>query len=224
MSGNRNRAQAEAQVLNDLEEILPGSQNTPMYKAWFKTLTDAQFETWISQMERGETRLSLISPIQSKPQIDVKRNLATMKKWGHPPFERINMPPKAGSPGYLSNIPYLVILLPLRRQAQHLVKKRSIPEDNRVIDDFTGQPAGRSKGSKVSYPEINVLATHGLDATTLELIRWRGGDLKGMYAMNQSIYQTGHASQAALADLAGEVTSTQTLRTLLKSMMLKTTL
>lgn len=220
----RHRAKAEAQVLNDLEEILPGSQNKPMYQAWFKTLSDQQFDDWIVAMERGETRLSLISPIQSTPQLDVKRNLATVKRWGHNCFERIWMPAKSGAPSYLSNIPYLVLLLPLRRQAQHMVKKRSIPEDNRTIDDFTGQPAGRSKGSKISYPEVNVLATHGLDHTTLELIRWRGGDLKGFYALNQSVYQTGQASQDALADRAGEVTSTQTLRTILKGMMLKTTL
>lgn len=219
-----NRAKAEAQLLNDIEAILPGSPNKEMYREWFKTMSDAQFEHWVQQLERKETRVCLFSPIQSTPQINVKYNLDLAKQWGIKIFERVWMPPKAGAPAYLTNIPYPIYRLPMRRQAQHLIKKRSIPEDNRTIDDYTGQPTGKSKGSKVSYPEINVLATHGLDHTTLELIRWRGGDLKGFYAMNQSVYQTGRASQAALAPHAGEVTSTQTLRTILKAMMLKTTL
>lgn len=219
-----NRKAAEAQLLADIEAIENGPRNAQMYREWFATLTDAQFDKWCEMCEKGETRVSFIAPIQSDIMLEPLRLLKLARSWGREIWERVWMPAKAGVPSYLSNHRYYIFRLSARRQAQHLVKKRSIPEDNRTIDDLTGQPAGKSKGSKISYPEVNALITHGLQHTALEMIRWRGGDLKGMFAMNQSIYQTGHASQESLQPRAGEVTSTQLLRTILKAMMLKTTL
>jgi hypothetical protein len=117
-----------------------------------------------------------------------------------------------------------VVDLVLRRQAQLLVKKISIPEDNKSVDDFTGQPTGKSKGSKISYPETQILAALNLDNNLTELLKFRGGDVKGFDAMNNSISKTGGVSLASIEKLGTRVKSTETLHTLLTCMHIGNTL
>lgn len=224
MSKYGNRKAAEAQILADLEEILPGSQNPALYKARFAAMDDKEFDDFMKGLEAGTNRLTLIAPNFTKPKLEVPRNLAIAKKWGHEFFERVWMEPSNGAPAYLSPIKYLIIELPVRRQAQHLIKKISIPEDNKSVDDLTGQPTGKSKGSKVSYPEIQVMAALKLDHSMTEMLKFRGGDRKGFNAMNDSISKTGSVSMQSIEHLAGGVESTKTLKTLLTACHLSNTL
>jgi hypothetical protein len=115
--------------------------------------------------------------------------------------------------------------LPLKRQAQFLIKKISIPEDNRSIDTFTGQPTGKSKGSKISWPELQILAAlGGFDDTITEFFKMRGGDLQAFNAMNNMIANTGGVSLNAISALGTKVTAVRSLSTLLTSMHLTNTL
>jgi hypothetical protein len=222
MAGNRQKAQALC--LEYIDKILPGSGNRKIYEDLFASMSDEAFEAFIGKLKSGQARLALIAPNMAEPKLSVERNLAIAKELGHEFFQRIWMDGKAGAPKYLSAVPYLVVDLPLRRQAQLLVKKISIPEDNRSVDNLTGQPTGASKGSKISYPEIQILAALGLDDSITELIKYRGGDQKGFIAMNDSIARTGGVSQKALEPLGTKVKVTQTLSTYLTAMHLKSTL
>jgi hypothetical protein len=222
MAGNRKAATAE--VLNVMESLLPGSANTALWKARLESMSDKQFEDFIVGLEQGTTRLSIISPnFEEGVKLEVPRNLKLAEEWGHEFFEHLWMYDADGR-RYLSPIKYLIIDLPLRRQAQHLIKKISIPEDNRSVDDLTGQPTGKSKGSKLSYPEMQVLAALGLDHSIIEMIKYRGGDIKGFNAMNQDIENTGSVSQAQIEPRSGGVESTKTLHTILTAMHLSNTL
>jgi hypothetical protein len=221
MSGNRKAATAE--LLAGLEALLPGSENTALWKAKLESMSDKQFEEFAKGLEQETTRISVIVPNFSKHQIDVERNLDLAEKWGHEFFERLWMPKDDGS-YYLTPIKYLVYDLPLRRQAQHLIKKISIPEDNKSVDDLTGQPTGKSKGSKLSYPELQVMAALGLDHSIVEMMKYRGGDTKGYNAMNTVIAKTGTVSQKEIEPYAGGVESTKTLSTLFTAMHLGNTL
>jgi hypothetical protein len=217
-----NRKAAEAELLAGLEAILPGSENGALYKARFAQMNDKEFEEYIKGLEGGTERIGIIAPNMTEPKLDTTRNLDLAEKWGHKFFEKIWMMGDDGT-YYLSPIPYLVIDLPLRRQAQHLIKKISIPEDNRSVDDLTGQPTGKSKGSKISYPEVQVLAALDLPQSLTEMIKYRGGDAGGFRAMNKSISSTGAVSQEAIEHLATGVESTRTLHTLLLGMHLSST-
>ena len=223
MAGNRKAAQAE--ILAGIEKILPGSENTRIYKELFDAMSDRQFDDLIQALEEKTKHLALVAPnLDNGPKLTLERNLAVGEEWGVPFFERIWIDEGNGTPPYLSPIRYLVLLLPLRRQAQHLIKKVSIPEDNNTVDDFTGQPTGPSKGSKLSYPEIQILSAHDLDFTMRELLKYRGGDEKGFNAMNASISKTGAVSLQAIEPQAGKVKSTTTLSTLLTCAHLENTL
>jgi hypothetical protein len=221
-----NRKAAEDMLLNEvIEGILPGSINTQIYRDILKVMPDDEFDKWIDDLESGARYLAIIAPEKTGPSLSVERNLDLAETWGHKFFERIWMDPQNGSPSYLSNDEYLLVDLPLKRQAQFLIKKISIPEDNRSIDTLTGQPTGKSKGSKISWPELQILAAlGGFDNTITEFFKFRGGDLQGFNAMNHMIAQTGGVSLDSVGDLGTKVKSVQSLSTLLTSAHLRNSL
>lgn len=222
MSGNRTKA--EAFILKYIEALLPGSDNTEMYKAMFSNMSDKQFSEFMNDLESGEKTLTIIAANMAKQTLDVSRNLKLAEELGHSFFHKLWINNNNDTPTYLTNIKYMVLPLPLRRQAQILEKKISVPEDNRSVDDFTGQPTGKSKGSKISYPETQIMAALNLDQSLIEMLKYRGGDTKGFNAMNESISKTGGVSLDSISSKAGVVKSTQTLSTLLKGMHLDNTL
>ena len=220
----KNRKAAEAVVLKYIDALAPGSPNVKMYKDLFASMSDDAFDSFVKKIKDGTVRLAFITPNLADFRLTIENNLAIAKELGHNFFERIWIDDGDGSPVYLSPIPYLIVDLPLRRQAQLLVKKISIPEDNKSVDDLTGQPTGKSKGGKISYPELQILASLKLDESINELIKYRGGDVGGFNAMNQSIAKTGGVEIKGIEHLATGVESTQTLSTYLTCMHLSNTL
>jgi len=222
MAGNR--AAVQSFIIEHVEKILPGGGNKEAYESLFAGMDDEAFGIWMKKLETGEIRLCVLAPNQSPKKLDVQNNFNIAASLGHNFFERVWMDGKAGSPSYLSNPKYLIVDLPLRRQAQLLVKKITIPENTSSVDNLTGQPVGSSKGSKISYPELQILASKGLDRMITELIKYRGGDRQGFNAMNDSIARTGKVYQDSIEHLSSGVESTQTLKTYLISCHLDNTL
>lgn len=219
-----NRAGAEAFILEWIEKLIPGSENPQIYKDMFATMDDSSFDTFMADLESGEKTLAIVAPNFGKSRLETARNLQLAKELGHNFFQRIWIEGSGNTPTYLTPIPYLIVDLPLRRQAQLLVKKISIPEDNKSVDDFTGQPTGKSKGSRVSYPETQVMAAMGLDNCLVEMLKYRGGDIKGFDAMNRSISNTGGVRLKSIEHLASGVESTRTMKTFLSGMHLSNNL
>lgn len=219
-----NRKAAERFILDYIEKLMPGSENTALYREYFASMDDETFHGFMDALAKEETTLSVIAPNFGKVKLTVENNLKIAEELGHNFFERLWIKPDDNTPAYLTPKQYLVMDLPLRRQAQVLVKKISIPEDNQSVDDLTGQPSGKSEAAKISYPETQVLAALNLDKTLNELLKYRGGDTQGFNAMNDSFAKTGGASQEAIKHLAGGVRSTQTLHTILLAMHLSNTL
>ncbi|BDD79571.1 hypothetical protein [Burkholderia phage FLC9] len=222
MAGNRKAA--EAVILEWIEKLIPDSGNRELYVNLFAGMDDAAFAVWMEKLERQEIRLAVVAPNLAKSSLDIDRNLKLADELGHNFFERILIDNGNDIPPYLSPIRYLVVDLPLRRQAQLLVKKISIPEDTKSVDDFTGQPTGKSKGSKISYPETQIMAALNLDANLTEMLKYRGGDEKGFDALNSSISKTGGVSLQSIEKLGTQVKSTQTLSIILTCMHLENTL
>lgn len=219
MAGNRKAA--EAVILEWIEKLIPDSGNRDLYANLFAGMDDAAFAVWMEKLERQEIRLAVVAPNLAKSSLDIDRNLKLADELGHNFFERILIDNGNDIPPYLSPVRYLVVDLPLRRQAQLLVKKISIPEDTKSVDDFTGQPTGKSKGSKISYPETQIMAALNLDANLTEMLKYRGGDEKGFDALNSSISKTGGVSLQSIEKLGTQVKSTQTLSIILTCMHLE---
>lgn len=218
------RLEAQNYILKYIDKLLPGSENQKIYTELFANMSDEEFDRFISDLENDKKTLAIVAPNFGKQSLSTERNLAIAKEIGYQFFQRIWIEGDGDTPTYLTPIPYLVVDLPLRRQAQLLVKKISIPEDNKSVDDFTGQPTGKSKGARVSYPEVQVLAAMGLDNSLVELLKYRGGDVKGFNAMNDSISKRGGVSMKAIERFTSGVESTRILKTFLTAMHLKSTL
>ena len=131
---------------------------------------------------------------------------------------------KGDVPTHLTPIEYLVVDLPLRRASQLLIKKIKVPDHSNVIDALTGQPTGESKGATLSHPELQVCAAMGLEDSMVELMKYRGGDNKGIVALNGMLSKYGTANLKTLSNYASGVESTKTLKTFLTCMHLKSTL
>lgn len=222
MAGNRSAA--EKFILDCLNDIIPDTKNIDLYKNIFAKMSDRQFEDFIKKLDSGEVIIRIIVPNFSNEKLSIERNLALAKKLGHNFFERLWIDQGGDIPPYLTPIPYPVIDLPLRRQAQLHEKKVSIPEDNKSVDELSGQPTGKSKGSKISYPEVQILAALNLEDSLTELLKARGGDIQMFNDMNTMISRTGGVSINAIDTGLSNVKSTETLATLLTSMHLSNTL
>jgi hypothetical protein len=219
-----NRQIAQNFIIEQIGKLAPGGKNKQIYVELFDEMSDEAFDKFMTDLESGESRLAVIVPNFGQEGVSTERNLELAKELGHEFFQRVWIEGTGDMPTYLTPIPYLVVDLPVRRQAQVLIKKISIPEDNKVIDDFTGQPTGRSKGSKMSFPETQVMAAMGLDNCLIEFLKFRGGDIKGFDAMNDSISKTGGVSMMAIKGLAGGVESTMTLKAYLTAMHISSSL
>lgn len=218
MAGNRKAAQNY--LIEWIERILPNGGNKAIYQAMFDRMSDDDFDEFITRLEQGEERPSITVPNLKDVKLSFERNLEVADALGHNFFERICIDEGNDIPPYMSNDAYLIVDLPVRRQAQLHEKKVSIPEDNKSVDDLTGQT---TKGSKISYPEVQILAALDLKENLKELMKARGGDTVLFNAMNTSIARTGGVSLNAVDTGNTETTANVTLRTLLTCMHLKST-
>lgn len=209
-----NRKAAEQVIVSLIEEMTPGSDNANMYRRIFKVMTDKDFDSLMDDLESGKRHLHVVAPNFDKC-LQVERNLKIADRLGYDFFQPLWIEGEGDQPSYLTPIKYMVMDVPGRRASQMLIKKISVPKHNRAIDALTGQPTGESKGAKISYPELGVCAAMGLENCMVELMKYRGGDIKGNAALTAVLSKYGSASLKTLEPYASGVVSTQTLRTFL---------
>lgn len=217
------RKATEKYILDFIGSLAPNNPNVDIYKQQFETWSDEQFHQFMLDLKEGKTSLFYYEPNFNKSKLKIERNFEIAKKMNVKFFHRIWIDDGI-NPRYLTPKEYLVLRLPYRRQAQLLVKKISIPENSKTIDQLTGQPTGPSKGSKISYPETQMLAAWGLDNCLFEAVKVRGGDISAYNAYINSISKTGDANLDEIERMGTDVQSTVTLSTLLKAMHIGNTL
>lgn len=223
MAGNRK--EAEKIIIDMVEAILPGGGNKEVYENFFAKMSDKDFDSWMEDLNSGRERPFIYVPNLGKVKISTERNFAIAKKIGHNFFERIWIDEKdPNRPKYLTNVPYIVLELPVRRQSQLLVKKISVPENNKSIDQISGQAAGESRSARISYPELQFLMGMNLPNSLLEFMKFRGGDKGGFNAMNRTISADGTVTLRSINHLSTGVESTKTLSAYLTAMHLRNTL
>jgi hypothetical protein len=218
-----NRQKAQDLIIDNIAK-LTGPINVGLYKKKFEAMSDEEFHSFMEDLRDKKQRLCVIDPNFGSERLATKKCIEVCKGLGKSLFQRVWVSSEPGKPAYLTPNTYMITMMPLRRQAQLLSKKVSIPEDNNSVDDFTGQPTGKSKGSKISYPETQVLASFGLNQTITELLKYRGGDERGFAAMNTMIDRTGSVNLKTIAPYASGVKSTQTMKSMLTSMHFNVTI
>lgn len=221
----KNRKAAEDEILKGLEMIYPGCPDIQSYKDRFSKMSDKAFEEFILRLKSGEETLQItVPPGTEGKSLNFERNMAVAEKWGKEFHQSLWMPAEDDEPSFKTPVKYLVLKLPVRIASQRVAKKASIPKTTRIINSLNGQPTGESKGASWSFPELRLSVAMGMKAAPTELMKYRGGDLRGNAALNASLIRTGHARLDVLKHFASGVVSTQTLSTYLTSAMLKNTL
>lgn len=212
------RAAFIEQFLKDTAEILPGTPDVDYYTTYLNNLSDEAFDRLVDDIESGKITLPIYEPNFSQSRLSVERNLKVGAAWGHQFFERLIVH-DATDPSIVTMTPkrYLILELPWRRQIQTLTNKMSVPMNNDHIDELTGQPTGESKGSSLTYPELQLLYAEQRDQSIIELMKIRGGDSEAYQRMEEQIIQNGRASINDASVPGSRAKSTDTLKTLLTS-------
>lgn len=213
------RELSEKEILYFIERILPGGENVKIYQELFARTSDIEFDDWMNRLANGEEILSIFNPNFHGTAMSLTRNVEVGEELGCSLFQHLYLTDQ--DTGMVRKTPakYMVGIVPFRRQAQTLESKMSVPDNDNVVDQLTGQATGVSKGSRMSYPEIQVNLSKGLDKMLLELVKFRAGDAKSYAAMNKSIYETGSVSlDSIMANTPSTVKATESLSVILKAM------
>ncbi len=219
-----NRKAAEAFILQFVKDLDPSGYNEKQWVKILANMSDKQFDDYMHGLRNGTKCMVVFKPIYKAKGITLENTFRVAKKHGLSYFERLNFTDNPDEPDYQTSIEYMVIDMPYRRQSQTLVKKVSVPDNNKTIDQLTYQPTGASKGSKISYPELQVLIGMGLDKSIQELIEFRGGDRGGFRAYNSMAMRYGTVNMHSIGQYKTGVESTRTLKVYLTSMHISNTL
>lgn len=203
MAGNK-QAFIET-IRSHLNQIDPGNPSIEVIVGQIDKMDDETLETYVKQLENGisdrpdlsigRELIPLVVPPLSKTKITISRNIALLKKWGVPLMEQIWMVDPTTGVRYLTGQQYVVLNLPIVRQSQTLEKKIKVAKDNIALDDRTHQAARGSKGASLSSPELQALLSQGLEKTSLELMKFRGGDDLAYRKMVEQLTNHGHFKQ-----------------------------
>lgn len=224
-----NRKEATAFILEHIAMIDPSDkQNIDLARNQLESMSDAQFESYMHRIsavpdddeDRRQDCLTYYAPNLGSTKITIENNLNIAEKVGHKFFERLWITDPQTGVTYLTPNEFMIVDLPIRRQAQLLVKKTSIPLDHKSVDELSGQVTGESKGSKLSFPELQAQVSQNLEHTIIEEIKIRGGDEKAYQEFERQMIERGSCSQAEILSMGTKVKSTETLATLLKGMHL----
>lgn len=219
-----NRKKAEQFIYQFLKDVDPSGFNNQMMQKVFAEMSDKHFDIYMRGLRDKTMYLVLFKPMYEAKGITTENNFKVAKKYGLEYYERLVFTGNKNEPDHMTTTTSLVGFTPYRRQSQKLVKKISIPPNNKTIDQLTYQPTGASKGSKISFPELQVLIGMKLDKTIEELQQIRGGDRGGFAAYNAMIMRYGRANLKALEPHKTGVESTRTLKIYMASMHISTTL
>lgn len=212
-----NRALAQKMILDFMSELDLSGYNKTRYEEIFKNMSDKDFHDYMVGIRNGEKTLVVFAPLMKSKGISTENNLKIAEKYNIPMFERIKIT-NSSNPDFTTEQKYLLLDLPIRRQSQNLVKKISVPDNNKTIDYLTYQPTGDSKGSSLSKPELGIINSMGLYHTTEELFRFRGGDKGGFRAYNGFINQYGSVNLEKISPYLTGVESTKAVKSYLLAM------
>lgn len=219
-----NRKKVETEWLKFLDEVKAPARNKELYKELFARLTDEEFDAMMQLIRDEKDVLAIRSFNMEGEGMNYEHVMSVGEKLGINWFQRIEMTDSVTRETSLSPVRYLVLELQVRRQIQHLVKKRSTAASNKVVDQLSGQVTGDSKSASMSLPELTALNAKGNAQGIIELIKVRGGDKEAYRSMMEQIRDTGGFSLGPIIEANSRPKIISTTNKLLRGMGLSSTL
>jgi hypothetical protein len=223
------RTQVTDFIVNAIGMIIPGDDYNPkVTRARLEAMNDRDFDLYVRSLAKPETEEGLekqeiipfVSPSFDETRITMDNLMLVADVVGLKLFERLWITDPQTNLTYLTPHEYPVLNMMVRRQAQMLTKKSSIPEDARHVDELSGQVTGKSKGSKISFPEVQAQLAQNLESTLIEEIKIRGGDQVSQNEFDRQLIEHGESSIEDVTSDGTITKSTSTLAKLLRGQML----
>lgn len=214
----------KAYVLKQIARIEKGNPTVEFYRKKFADMSDKEVEELVGQLEKEEFYLPYYRANMEDKAPDIDAWLDLAEELGAEIFAQLWVEDNVTGEVSLTPHEYWVAMLPGRRQLQYLVDKMTIAEDNTVRDALTGQVTGDSKGSSISYAQLNTLEPRGFENSIIEAVKLRGGDIEASRVYNRMIINTGGAKIAPILEMNSRPGATETLDAFLGGMHFETTL
>lgn len=225
------REEVTAFIVGAIAEIIPGdTYNSDLTKKRLDAMSLEEFDEYVRALAKPTTEegiatqeiLPFYSPNLKDPRVTMPNLLRVADMIGFEFFEQLWLTDPQTGRVFLTPQKYLVLDMTVRRQAQMLTKKSSIPENSRHVDEMSGQVTGKSKGSKISFPELQAQLAQGLEHTLIEEIKVRGGDRAAQVEFDRQLIENGEASIVDVTQGSGVTASTSTVGKLFRGMMIDT--
>ena len=214
------RVEVTEWFMDKIRKLQPGNSNIEMYNTYFSSLSDSEFTELMEKLKNGEITLPYYAANLHDKDIGVEDSLKVGDELGIEFFQRLWITDEVSGIKYLTPEKYLILYLPIRRQAQHVSKGKSVAETNTFTDSMTGQAAGPSRTSRLSLPEIMNLEAAGLKNAILELINVRGGNIEAFRLSKRRTLDSGSYTLKEMEELDTRPTATATLHSFLLGMHL----
>lgn len=220
-------------IVTALAGFIPGDNyNAELTRKRLEEMSDVEFDQYIRSLAKPETEegratqeiLPFYSPNLKDPRITPESLLAVAENIGYEFFEQIFLTDPQTGVTFLTPQKYLIVDMTVRRQAQTLTKKSSIPENSRHVDELSGQVTGVSKGSKISFPELQSQLAQGLENTLIEEIKVRGGDREAQLEYDRQLIENGEVRLDDVTSQGGLTSATTNLAIWMRGMALDTNL
>jgi len=214
----------ETEWFQFLKALGADPRNTELYKLTFTRMSDDEFTNMVRLIASGELVLPVLSFNMEGKKLNVEQVMKVGESIGIQWFNRLELTDAITRESNLTPVTYLVLELQVRRQIQHLVKKRSTADSNRVVDVLSGQVTGDSKAAGISLPELTALNAKGNTNGIVELIKVRGGDKEAHRMMLDQLRDTGSYSLEPILQAGTRPKVLTTTNSLLHGMMIESNL
>ncbi len=191
------RKKIEERVLQIMKMQDKTNENYERYKKLFSKMSDGDFSTFMKLLEEGKTTISMYFPNMHTP-MKLDDILATSHEVGNRVHQRIVRKDPVTGKTYKTPNEHMILTLPVRRVRQFHKGKISVSDSDKRVDALTGQVVKPDRAAAISYVEMQLLYAKGLNNTLQEMVKVRGGDLKGYSQLKQQMEETGQAHLGAL--------------------------
>ena len=215
-----NKAKTIEFIVKQLEKLAPKNDGIKMVADHLNSLSEKDFKAYMEKARDGEWAVPLYAPNLSENEVFKGQALKVAEELGLDLFHHLKLTDPQTGEEFTTPLKYLVLPMPVRRQEQHLIKKKSLPPDDRVVDHLSGQATGDSKGSSISMPELLVLNSKGFENSLVEMIKVRGGDAAAFRHMNKSMVEQGSYSLKPIEEAGTNTKANETFAAILFAMHL----
>lgn len=213
-----NREKATNYWLSLLDECDKGNKNIEIYKKYFESLSDKEFEILMHKVKDGSITLPYYAPNVEAKDVPIDVAIKIGKKLGINFFQRIIKTTPITGVKRLTPVKYMILNVFGRRQAQHVLDKRAIAKHTKNIDNLSGQVIGVSKTAKLSQPEILNMNDQNLHNSIYELAGVRGGNINGLKLARRNLIEHGEYSLEEIQKTGNRAESIETANTILRGM------